>query len=161
MFVCFLNIVLLMLRSRNIQWYSTQGSCLVLESLIIFFKSVVVFSEWRTNRSAFKILCSAKKENKTNLNLFIYLTSRGAFSVVRRCMKISSGQEYAAKIINTKKLSARGEYIWRYCNKLTASVALAHSNVKLIHSNGSLRSLFLVACTKPQRTVLGLIVFIK
>jgi calcium/calmodulin-dependent protein kinase (CaM kinase) II len=35
---------------------------------------------------------------------------RGAFSVVRRCMKISSGQEYAAKIINTKKLSARGTY---------------------------------------------------
>uniref|UniRef100_A0A8C5CBJ3 calcium/calmodulin-dependent protein kinase n=1 Tax=Gadus morhua TaxID=8049 RepID=A0A8C5CBJ3_GADMO len=32
---------------------------------------------------------------------------KGAFSVVRRCMKISSGQEYAAKIINTKKLSAR------------------------------------------------------
>lgn len=25
-------------------------------------------------------------------------------------MKISTGQEYAAKIINTKKLSARGEY---------------------------------------------------
>ncbi|CAG5929631.1 unnamed protein product [Menidia menidia] len=34
---------------------------------------------------------------------------KGAFSVVRRCMKISSGQEYAAKIINTKKLSARGK----------------------------------------------------
>lgn len=33
---------------------------------------------------------------------------RGAFSVVRRCMKISSGQEYAAKIINTRKLSAHG-----------------------------------------------------
>ncbi|KAJ8780401.1 hypothetical protein J1605_011665 [Eschrichtius robustus] len=32
----------------------------------------------------------------------------GAFSVVRRCMKIPTGQEYAAKIINTKKLSARG-----------------------------------------------------
>ncbi|KAI4882273.1 hypothetical protein NFI96_027227, partial [Prochilodus magdalenae] len=31
----------------------------------------------------------------------------GAFSVVRRCVKILSGQEYAAKIINTKKLSAR------------------------------------------------------
>uniref|UniRef100_A0A5F4VZL2 calcium/calmodulin-dependent protein kinase n=1 Tax=Callithrix jacchus TaxID=9483 RepID=A0A5F4VZL2_CALJA len=31
----------------------------------------------------------------------------GAFSVVRRCMKIPTGQEYAAKIINTKKLSAR------------------------------------------------------
>ncbi|KAL8206941.1 UNVERIFIED_CONTAM: hypothetical protein K2H54_036269 [Gekko kuhli] len=33
---------------------------------------------------------------------------KGAFSVVRRCMKITTGQEYAAKIINTKKLSARG-----------------------------------------------------
>lgn len=34
---------------------------------------------------------------------------RGAFSVVRRCVKVLSGQEYAAKIINTKKLSARGK----------------------------------------------------
>ncbi|MBN3288217.1 KC2D2 kinase, partial [Polyodon spathula] len=32
---------------------------------------------------------------------------RGAFSVVKRCLKISTGQEFAAKIINTKKLSAR------------------------------------------------------
>lgn len=40
----------------------------------------------------------------------VSLSCRGAFSVVRRCMKISTGQEYAAKIINTKKLSARGEY---------------------------------------------------
>lgn len=37
------------------------------------------------------------------------LCCRGAFSVVRRCMKISTGQEYAAKIIHTGKLSARGE----------------------------------------------------
>uniref|UniRef100_A0AAV2J9U4 Protein kinase domain-containing protein n=1 Tax=Knipowitschia caucasica TaxID=637954 RepID=A0AAV2J9U4_KNICA len=31
----------------------------------------------------------------------------GAFSIVRRCIKVHTGQEYAAKIINTKKLSAR------------------------------------------------------
>ncbi|KAI3375852.1 hypothetical protein L3Q82_004126 [Scortum barcoo] len=36
---------------------------------------------------------------------------KGAFSVVRRCMKISTGQEYAAKIINTKKLSARADWV--------------------------------------------------
>uniref|UniRef100_A0A3P8SAL6 calcium/calmodulin-dependent protein kinase n=1 Tax=Amphiprion percula TaxID=161767 RepID=A0A3P8SAL6_AMPPE len=35
------------------------------------------------------------------------LFPRGAFSVVRRCVKLCTGQEYAAKIINTKKLSAR------------------------------------------------------
>uniref|UniRef100_A0A8C5WY25 Protein kinase domain-containing protein n=1 Tax=Laticauda laticaudata TaxID=8630 RepID=A0A8C5WY25_LATLA len=38
---------------------------------------------------------------------------KGAFSVVRRCLKITTGQEYAAKIINTKKLSARGGHsVW-------------------------------------------------
>lgn len=30
-------------------------------------------------------------------------------------MKITTGQEYAAKIINTKKLSARGGYILTEC----------------------------------------------
>uniref|UniRef100_A0A8C3QBN6 calcium/calmodulin-dependent protein kinase n=1 Tax=Geospiza parvula TaxID=87175 RepID=A0A8C3QBN6_GEOPR len=34
---------------------------------------------------------------------------KGAFSIVRRCVKVLAGQEYAAKIINTKKLSARVE----------------------------------------------------
>ena len=46
------------------------------------------------------------------LELDIFLScciSRGAFSVVRRCVKVLSGQEYAAKIINTKKLTTRGE----------------------------------------------------
>lgn len=39
----------------------------------------------------------------------VFFFPRGAFSVVRRCVKLCTGQEYAAKIINTKKLSARGE----------------------------------------------------
>ncbi|XP_074973500.1 calcium/calmodulin-dependent protein kinase type II subunit beta isoform X2 [Phalacrocorax aristotelis] len=42
---------------------------------------------------------------------------KGAFSVVRRCVKLCTGHEYAAKIINTKKLSARaaaqGAGFWR------------------------------------------------
>ncbi|RWS08110.1 Calcium/calmodulin-dependent protein kinase type II alpha chain-like protein [Dinothrombium tinctorium] len=36
-------------------------------------------------------------------------TNRGAFSIVRRCVQKSTGLEFAAKIINTKKLSARGK----------------------------------------------------
>ncbi|XP_023255217.1 steroid receptor RNA activator 1-like, partial [Seriola lalandi dorsalis] len=40
-------------------------------------------------------------------SLTCLITHLGAFSVVRRCVKVLSGQEYAAKIINTKKLSAR------------------------------------------------------
>ena len=39
-----------------------------------------------------------------------YLISfRGAFSVVRRCVQKATGLEFASKIINTKKLSARGK----------------------------------------------------
>lgn len=42
-------------------------------------------------------------------HIFCFHSCRGAFSIVRRCVKVLSGQEYAAKIINTKKLSARGK----------------------------------------------------
>lgn len=35
---------------------------------------------------------------------------RGAFSVVRKCIQKHTGLEFAAKIINTKKLSARGKF---------------------------------------------------
>ncbi|NXI91181.1 KCC2D kinase, partial [Psophia crepitans] len=58
---------------------------------------------------------------------------RGAFSVVRRCMKITTGQEYAAKIINTKKLSARDhqklEREARICR------LLKHPNIVRLHDS--------------------------
>ncbi|XP_075472683.1 calcium/calmodulin-dependent protein kinase type II subunit delta isoform X10 [Ascaphus truei] len=58
---------------------------------------------------------------------------KGAFSVVRRCMKITSGQEYAAKIINTKKLSARDhqklEREARICR------LLKHPNIVRLHES--------------------------
>ncbi|XP_029452253.1 calcium/calmodulin-dependent protein kinase type II subunit delta isoform X10 [Rhinatrema bivittatum] len=58
---------------------------------------------------------------------------KGAFSVVRRCMKIPSGQEYAAKIINTKKLSARDhqklEREARICR------LLKHPNIVRLHDS--------------------------
>lgn len=41
--------------------------------------------------------------------VFLFLR-RGAFSIVRRCVQKATGLEFAAKIINTKKLSARGMY---------------------------------------------------
>ncbi|XP_064918327.1 calcium/calmodulin-dependent protein kinase type II subunit delta isoform X14 [Patagioenas fasciata] len=58
---------------------------------------------------------------------------KGAFSVVRRCMKITTGQEYAAKIINTKKLSARDhqklEREARICR------LLKHPNIVRLHDS--------------------------
>jgi hypothetical protein len=39
----------------------------------------------------------------------LFFLFRGAFSVVRRCVQKSTGLEFAAKIINTKKLSAGGK----------------------------------------------------
>ncbi|XP_075072771.1 calcium/calmodulin-dependent protein kinase type II subunit gamma isoform X25 [Mixophyes fleayi] len=58
---------------------------------------------------------------------------KGAFSVVRRCVKKSSNQEYAAKIINTKKLSARDhqklEREARICR------LLKHPNIVRLHDS--------------------------
>uniref|UniRef100_A0A8C2WF64 calcium/calmodulin-dependent protein kinase n=1 Tax=Cyclopterus lumpus TaxID=8103 RepID=A0A8C2WF64_CYCLU len=58
---------------------------------------------------------------------------KGAFSVVRRCVKISNGQEFAAKIINTKKLSARDhqklEREARICR------LLKHPNIVRLHES--------------------------
>ncbi|XP_036815720.1 calcium/calmodulin-dependent protein kinase type II subunit gamma isoform X9 [Oncorhynchus tshawytscha] len=58
---------------------------------------------------------------------------KGAFSVVRRCVKKSNGQEFAAKIINTKKLSARDhqklEREARICR------LLKHPNIVRLHES--------------------------
>uniref|UniRef100_A0A8C5FIH1 calcium/calmodulin-dependent protein kinase n=1 Tax=Gadus morhua TaxID=8049 RepID=A0A8C5FIH1_GADMO len=52
---------------------------------------------------------------------------KGAFSVVRRCVKLCTGQEYAAKIINTKKLSARVQLtrLLSLCLSLSPSFSFA------------------------------------
>lgn len=38
-----------------------------------------------------------------------YLLPRGAFSVVRKCVKMTTGDQFAAKIISITKLSQKGE----------------------------------------------------
>lgn len=40
---------------------------------------------------------------------------RGAFSIVKRCIQIETGKQFAAKIINKKRLTARGELALTVC----------------------------------------------
>uniref|UniRef100_A0A4W5QRC3 calcium/calmodulin-dependent protein kinase n=1 Tax=Hucho hucho TaxID=62062 RepID=A0A4W5QRC3_9TELE len=61
---------------------------------------------------------------------------RGAFSVVRRCLKVLSGQEYAAKIINTKKLSARDHQ--KLDREARICRLLKHSNIGEFLTGGEL-----------------------
>uniref|UniRef100_A0A8C5CRS2 calcium/calmodulin-dependent protein kinase n=1 Tax=Gadus morhua TaxID=8049 RepID=A0A8C5CRS2_GADMO len=58
---------------------------------------------------------------------------KGAFSVVRRCVKLCSGQEYAAKIINTKKLSARDHQ--KLDREARICRLLKHSNIVRLHDS--------------------------
>ncbi|XP_074603238.1 calcium/calmodulin-dependent protein kinase II isoform X2 [Brevipalpus obovatus] len=58
---------------------------------------------------------------------------KGAFSIVRKCVQRSTGLEFAAKIINTKKLTARDyqklEREARICRKLN------HPNIVRLHDS--------------------------
>lgn len=58
---------------------------------------------------------------------------RGAFSIVKRCVQKSTSLEFAAKIINTKKLTARDfqklEREARVCRKLQ------HPNIVRLHDS--------------------------
>uniref|UniRef100_A0A671YM27 calcium/calmodulin-dependent protein kinase n=1 Tax=Sparus aurata TaxID=8175 RepID=A0A671YM27_SPAAU len=70
-------------------------------------------------------------DKSTDIEWKLYVL--GAFSVVRRCVKLCTGQEYAAKIINTKKLSARDhqklEREARICR------LLKHPNIVRLHDS--------------------------
>ncbi|KAJ3605443.1 hypothetical protein NHX12_027490 [Muraenolepis orangiensis] len=58
---------------------------------------------------------------------------KGAFSVVRRSVKLCTGQEYAAKIINTKKLSARDHQ--KLDREARICRLLKHSNIVRLHDS--------------------------
>uniref|UniRef100_A0A8C7JWD6 calcium/calmodulin-dependent protein kinase n=1 Tax=Oncorhynchus kisutch TaxID=8019 RepID=A0A8C7JWD6_ONCKI len=79
----------------------------------------------------FSATCQEVVRSSSACSLFLFLW--GAFSIVKRCMRISSGQEYAAKIINTKKLSARDhqklEREARICR------LLKHPNIVRLHDS--------------------------
>lgn len=71
------------------------------------------------------------------LSIIFYLitcdVNRGAFSIVKRCVQKSTGLEFAAKIINTKKLTSRDfqklEREARVCRKLQ------HPNIVRLHDS--------------------------
>lgn len=66
---------------------------------------------------------------------------RGAFSIVKRCVQKSTGLEFAAKIINTKKLTSRDfqklEREARICRKLQ------HPNIGK-HNCNAILSIYLI-----------------
>ncbi|CAH8870889.1 unnamed protein product [Trichobilharzia szidati] len=58
---------------------------------------------------------------------------RGAFSIVRRCVQLSTGLEFAAKIINTKRLSTRD--MQKLDREARICRLLKHPNIVRLHDN--------------------------
>ncbi|ODN03986.1 Calcium/calmodulin-dependent protein kinase type II delta chain [Orchesella cincta] len=60
---------------------------------------------------------------------------KGAFSIVRRCVQKSTGLEFAAKIINTKKLSTRGTDFQKLEREARICRKLQHPNIVRLHDS--------------------------
>ena len=78
--------------------------------------------------NALLTFCNNKKTNK---NIF----SRGAFSIVKRCINKATQIEYAAKIINTKKLSQRD--LQKLEREAKICRQLKHSNIGNNNNNNN------------------------
>jgi len=88
------------------------------------------------NSEAFTVFNMATTATLSKFNEIYELKEelgKGAFSIVRRCVQKSTGLEFAAKIINTKKLSARDhqklEREARICR------LLKHPNIVRLHDS--------------------------
>merc|ERR1712142_1303920 len=85
------------------------------------------------NSEAFTVFNMATTATLSKFNEIYEELGKGAFSIVRRCVQKSTGLEFAAKIINTKKLSARDhqklEREARICR------LLKHPNIVRLHDS--------------------------
>lgn len=73
--------------------------------LCVTNNNIVAYPMWPCNLG--EVCCNAAV-SRLLISPFCF-NFRGAFSVVRRCVQKATALEFAAKIINTKKLSARGK----------------------------------------------------
>lgn len=80
--------------------------------------------------------------NSTNL-IFSPSLHRGAFSIVKRCVQKSTGLEFAAKIINTKKLTSRG-------NK-RSKIAIFSTSFKFLQRKNIMYHFFCRSCVDFQK----------
>uniref|UniRef100_A0A8D3E5Z4 calcium/calmodulin-dependent protein kinase n=1 Tax=Scophthalmus maximus TaxID=52904 RepID=A0A8D3E5Z4_SCOMX len=86
-------------------------------------------SSWSNNNN----LCSSSSIKISCISSSSNLYSHSSFSVVRRCVKVLSGQEYAAKIINTKKLTARDHQ--KLDREARICRLLKHPNIVRLHDS--------------------------